>query len=134
MYQWYFDLTNCSTLKLLKMWQILQKPEQKTAIYKLTYTSISRHDVYTHQYRAMFVSHCAVDLQEVLKYPKETSKRKQKKKTKFTASDGSPVGASTDSTAEFDVYHPVRCTECNTLVAMYDQEEIYHFFNVLSSY
>ncbi|XP_064603549.1 E2F-associated phosphoprotein-like [Liolophura sinensis] len=93
-----------------------------------------RHDVYTHQYRAMFVSHCSVDLQEVLKYPKETSRKKQKKKTRFTASDGSAEGLGTDSTAEFDVYHPVRCTECNTLVAMYDQEEIYHFFNVLSSY
>jgi hypothetical protein len=28
----------------------------------------------------------------------------------------------------------VRCTECNTVVGVYDTEEVYHFFNVLASH
>ena len=32
------------------------------------------------------------------------------------------------------MFNPVRCQECNTVVAVYDDDEVYHFFNVLSSY
>lgn len=37
-----------------------------------------------------------------------------------------------DENEEF--FHPVRCKICNTKVAVYDQEEVYHFFNVVTSY
>ncbi|KAK3093334.1 hypothetical protein FSP39_014205 [Pinctada imbricata] len=30
--------------------------------------------------------------------------------------------------------HPVRCNECNTVVAVMDHDEVYHFFNVLASH
>jgi len=33
-----------------------------------------------------------------------------------------------------EVYHPVRCSVCNTEVGVYDQDEVYHFFNILSGY
>jgi hypothetical protein len=29
------------------------------------------------------------------------------------------------------VYHPVQCESCNTVVAAYDADEVYHFFNVV---
>ena len=32
-----------------------------------------------------------------------------------------------------ELYHPVRCVQCNTEVAVYDKDEVYHFFNVLTS-
>jgi len=36
-------------------------------------------------------------------------------------------------TADDQAFHPVKCTECDAVVGVYDAEEIYHFFNVLAS-
>lgn len=33
-----------------------------------------------------------------------------------------------------DMFHPVMCKICNTKVAVYDSDEVYHFFNVVTSY
>jgi len=33
-----------------------------------------------------------------------------------------------------DLFHPVMCQVCKTEVGVYDSDEVYHFFNVLSSY
>jgi len=33
-----------------------------------------------------------------------------------------------------EAYHPVRCSVCNTEVGVYDRDEVYHFFNILSGY
>ncbi len=32
-----------------------------------------------------------------------------------------------------DIYHPVRCKDCNTEIAVVDSDEVFHFFNVLPS-
>lgn len=79
-----------------------------------------RHDIYKSQYRAMFVSNCKVITEEILKYP---VKKKRSKKN-----------SENDVAGKEDVYNPVRCSVCNTEVAVYDADEIYHFFNVLASY
>lgn len=84
-----------------------------------------RHDTYTNQYRAMFVMNCTVDYNELLKYPQANNKRRKKKQKS---------SATQDVTSETDKFHPVKCNECNTVVAVYDTDEIYHFFNVLASY
>ena len=39
----------------------------------------------------------------------------------------------TEAQAE-EIYHPVMCTECSTEVAVYDKDEVFHFFNVLASH
>ncbi|XP_014786392.1 E2F-associated phosphoprotein [Octopus bimaculoides] len=78
-----------------------------------------RHERYPNQYRAMFVMNCSVDYSENLTYP-NSNKNSEKMKQ------------SSEKTKE--VYHPVYCNECRTQVAVYDKEEIYHFFNVISSY
>ena len=75
----------------------------------------------------MFVSHCKVDTSELLKYPKQTSKRSQKRKKGENSDKVSDVNNE-------DRFHPVKCDECNTVVAVYDDDEVYHFFNVLASY
>ncbi|CAL1292489.1 unnamed protein product [Larinioides sclopetarius] len=79
-----------------------------------------RHDVYKSQYRAMFVNNCTVIESETLRY---STKKKFKKKKEHSASND-----------ENEIFNPVRCTVCNTEVAVYDKDEIYHFFNVLASY
>lgn len=76
-----------------------------------------RHDIYKSQYRAMFVSNCKVISEEVLRYADK--KKRPKKHSNLTNGDA---------------YNPVRCSVCNTEVAVYDTDEIYHFFNVLASY
>lgn len=50
---------------------------------------------------------------------------------------GDPSSAKTDNIVGDlgkDVFHPVMCKICNTKVAVYDSDEVYHFFNVVTSY
>jgi len=79
-----------------------------------------RHAVYKTQYRAMFVIDCTVLTDQRLKFPVA-------KKTK----KGRGRGPVLDPAEEF---HPVQCDKCKTEVAMYDTEEVYHFFNVIASH
>ncbi|KAG7174838.1 E2F-associated phosphoprotein-like [Homarus americanus] len=68
-----------------------------------------------------------------------------------TASSSATVAAGSDAVAEpsssshkkvsfanvkddDETYHPVTCKICNTKVAVYDKDEVYHFFNVVTSY
>jgi predicted nucleic acid binding AN1-type Zn finger protein len=89
-----------------------------------------RHELYHSQYRAMFVMNCKIMRNEVLHYvPKpEKKKNQQGKKTMKEQDDTAPV----DSTSK-ESYHPVRCNICNTEVAVYDKDQVFHFFNVLST-
>jgi hypothetical protein len=32
-----------------------------------------------------------------------------------------------------EAYYPVKCDICKTHIAMFDSEEVYHFFNVIAS-
>ncbi|CAG5126694.1 unnamed protein product [Candidula unifasciata] len=90
-----------------------------------------RHEVYKHQYRAMFVMNCTVDKSEVLQYPEEATKKKKKNKKKVPQEAKAP---SSDNPPPSDMFNPVRCSECNTVVGVIDQEGVYHFFNILASY
>ena len=72
---------------------------------------------------------------------KKSRKRKNRGKQKGQATAGASNAATggeegmvegeADKVAEH--YHPVRCTQCNTEVAVYDKDEVFHFFNVLAS-
>ena len=79
-----------------------------------------RHDIYQNQYRAMFVKNCHVDTAELLKQPLQKKKNSKKQKKSDTEDD--------------DNFHPVKCTECTTVVGVCDTDEVYHFFNVLASH
>ncbi|XP_072284357.1 E2F-associated phosphoprotein [Pyxicephalus adspersus] len=91
-----------------------------------------RHESYKTQYRAMFVMNCTVNKNEVLKFPEQPMKhrRRNPKKLKTQSADS----ASETQNTETQMYHPVKCNECSTEVAVYDKEEVYHFFNVLASH
>ncbi|CEI85975.1 hypothetical protein RMCBS344292_00424 [Rhizopus microsporus] len=66
--------------------------------------SCQRHEKYADQYRAMFVHNCHVIKDERFK-PKDAM--------------------------EDEYYHKVVCDQCGVHVAMMDQDEVYHFFNVI---
>ncbi|KAG0313456.1 hypothetical protein BGZ99_008862 [Dissophora globulifera] len=102
-----------------------------------------QHEFYSHQFRAMFVESCRTIENEVLRFPKEAKKSNRNAKNK---SIGSGSGSGPDSGTGADdgqrfipdmdededmAYHPVVCEICNTKVALVDQDEVYHFFNVI---
>ncbi|XP_067938825.1 E2F-associated phosphoprotein-like [Watersipora subatra] len=104
-----------------------------------------KHAVYDHQYRAMFTMNTMVNYGETLQYKKNRipkNKRKRKLGGGITSVNHDPSGfadlVSVDPAAavneEVDSYHPVNCSNCKTRLAVYDANEVYHFFNVLSSY
>ncbi|KAM4014196.1 E2F-associated phosphoprotein [Anomaloglossus baeobatrachus] len=91
-----------------------------------------RHESYKTQYRAMFVMNCTVNKEEVLKFPQQPIKNRRRGRKRMKApSAGSALET---QSIEGDTYHPVKCNECSTEVAVYDKEEVYHFFNVLASH
>ncbi|KAK2500782.1 hypothetical protein MC885_000756 [Smutsia gigantea] len=90
------------------------------------------HESYKTQYRAMFVMNCSVNKEEILRYktPENRKKRRGHKKMRPNHEDA----AEQAETEEEEIYHPVMCTECSTEVAVYDKDEVFHFFNVLASH
>lgn len=88
-----------------------------------------RHESYKTQYRAMFVMNCSVNREEVLRYKNPENRKKKRGAKKMRSNSGDPA----EMEAE-EIYHPVMCTECSTEVAVYDKDEVFHFFNVLASH
>ncbi|KAL1918278.1 uncharacterized protein VTP21DRAFT_2938 [Calcarisporiella thermophila] len=84
--------------------------------------SCQRHERYQHQYRAMFVRHCRVIKTERLRYEPPDSRHKRRKGGENEISDEGD-----------EFYFPVECVNCRTRIAVYDTEEVYHFFNVIAS-
>lgn len=91
-----------------------------------------RHESYKTQYRAMFVMNCSVNKEEVLRY-KTPENRKKKRGHKKMRSNHEDAAQQAETDVE-EIYHPVMCTECSTEVAVYDKDEVFHFFNVLASH
>ncbi|KAF7251692.1 E2F-associated phosphoprotein [Varanus komodoensis] len=91
-----------------------------------------RHESYRTQYRAMFVMNCTVVKEEILKYKSPLNKKTKRKHKKIKQSSESIAGS--EKQEEEEIYHPVKCTECSTEVAVLDKDEVFHFFNVLASH
>ncbi|XP_053143137.1 E2F-associated phosphoprotein isoform X2 [Hemicordylus capensis] len=91
-----------------------------------------RHETYKTQYRAMFVMNCTVIKEEILKYKGPLNKKTKRGHKKTKQSSESFVGL--EKQEEEEIYHPVKCTECSTEVAVLDKDEVFHFFNVLASH
>lgn len=76
---------------------------------------------------------CHVDFSEVLKQPPQKISNKKRHRGSQDGQSGS--GQKQESSQEEEEkLHPVRCTECNTVVGVFDREEVFHFFNVLASH
>ena len=109
-----------------------------------------RHDFYTNQYRAMFVMNCQIVGDEVLnvveKSKKLRGKKDKRKSTEMTEDQeksSSILAEGMNCTKAFtgvgnfqlkeDQFHPVKCSVCTTEIAVYDRDEVYHFFNTMAS-
>ncbi|XP_038162927.1 E2F-associated phosphoprotein isoform X3 [Cyprinodon tularosa] len=95
-----------------------------------------RHEKYRTQYRAMFVMNCVVKTDEVLRYKTQQDKnsRKRRRGQKALLSSNRATGPTPAGMEPEEIYHPVKCTECSTEVAVFDKDEVYHFFNILASH
>ena len=81
----------------------------------LTY-DCQQHVEFHNQYRAMFVESCKVVRSEVYRY-----------------TDSGLVAVQNVGALNDDTFYPVKCEECDTQVAVFDRDEVYHFFHVLVS-
>ncbi|CAG5866927.1 E2F-associated phosphoprotein [Menidia menidia] len=86
-----------------------------------------RHEKYHTQYRAMFVMNCTIKSDEVLRYKNQREMKQRNRRSKKKMEVHGRMETE-------EVYHPVQCSECSTEVAMFDKEEVYHFFNILASH
>nr|XP_020467216.1 E2F-associated phosphoprotein isoform X2 [Monopterus albus] len=95
-----------------------------------------RHEKYRTQYRAMFVMNCTVKRDEVLRYKTKQERKQRNRKRRRGQMPETPVAEAPEPAGmEADeVYHPVQCSECSTEVAVFDKDEVYHFFNILASH
>jgi hypothetical protein len=96
----------------------------------------------------MFVEHCRVIETERLRFPNVPKNANNGNKSKKVSKSGSSLSTSSQGSAatenekahEFKpsvdddqdaVYNPVVCEICNTKVALMDQDEVFHFFNII---
>ncbi|KAH6572510.1 hypothetical protein BASA62_003337 [Batrachochytrium salamandrivorans] len=101
-----------------------------------------RHDVYASQFRAMFVENCHVVQNEILRYgngkyvPGIATSKDSSTKAQLDEALKPNMQEEKDKVQPVDrpqdIYHPVRCDSCECEVAVYDHEEVYHFFNVIA--
>ncbi|KAB1993968.1 hypothetical protein ES319_D13G067900v1 [Gossypium barbadense] len=83
-----------------------------------------RHEKYLTQYRAIFVANCKIEdgkvRQERVK-PKRGKRRRETVESEAVAAAGG------------EIFKSVHCSVCTTEVGVIDEDEVYHFFNVLPS-
>ena len=64
---------------------------------------------------------------------RQSYKQKKQAKSEDSSSSSTPSGAKFVADDQEETFKSVKCTQCSTQVAVYDQDEVYHFFNVLAS-
>ncbi|XP_023738270.1 uncharacterized protein LOC111886260 isoform X1 [Lactuca sativa] len=82
-----------------------------------------RHEKYVTQYRAMFVLNCKIKKGQQVSSSSSSEDKgslKRKRFRKSLAVDG-------------ESFTPVCCSVCETEVGVIDDDEVYHFYNVLPS-
>ncbi|KAI4328591.1 hypothetical protein L6164_020931 [Bauhinia variegata] len=84
-----------------------------------------RHEKYLTQYRAIFVINCKIENNQVMRQNNSSSRRGKRERE---GSDGSKAHST-----EVGTFKQVCCSVCLTEVGVIDEDEVYHFFNVLPS-
>ncbi|XP_027367094.1 E2F-associated phosphoprotein [Abrus precatorius] len=84
-----------------------------------------RHEKYLTQYRAVFVVNCKIGNDKVLR---QNSSRSRKRNRGAEGFDGNDARSSNSET-----FKQVCCSVCSTEVGVIDEDEVYHFYNVLPS-
>lgn len=76
------------------------------------------------QYRAVFVVNCKIGSDQVI-HQKEARPRRAKSGRQSSEIEANPAGNQT--------FKQVCCLVCSTEIGVIDEDEVYHFFNVLPS-
>ncbi|CAB4483783.1 unnamed protein product [Rhizophagus irregularis] len=84
-----------------------------------------RHELYSNQYRAIFVENCKIIRTEKLLYNENRLRNKNRKSKNEKLSNELITGQET--------YYSVVFETCGTKVAVIDEDEVFHFFNVIIS-
>ncbi|XP_061368641.1 uncharacterized protein LOC133311595 [Gastrolobium bilobum] len=84
-----------------------------------------RHEKYLTHYRAIFVVNCKIENDQVLR--QNISRSGKRKRTGRL--DGSDAHSN-----NIETFKQVCCSVCSTEVGVIDEDEVYHFFNVLPSH
>ncbi|GMF26231.1 unnamed protein product [Phytophthora lilii] len=100
----------------------------------------SRHATYTNQYRATAAMNCRVKKDEILTYTSEGSRvpaslpfHKRQNLVSDNKAGWSTSGQQIARLLQDDEFYPVACSDCGTMVGVFDKEQQYHFFNALPS-
>ncbi|CAI5727272.1 unnamed protein product [Peronospora destructor] len=102
-----------------------------------------RHATYTNQYRATAAINCRVKRSEILTYASSTSNRVLAslpflKQQNLNTGSGHKTSSATPghqiaSLLQADEFYSVACSDCGTIVGVFDRDRQYHFFNALPS-
>ncbi|CAI5700512.1 unnamed protein product [Peronospora effusa] len=102
-----------------------------------------RHATYTSQYRATAAINCRVKRSEILTYASRESncapaslpfhKRQNLNTGSGHKTSSTTPGQQIASLLQADEYFSVACSDCGTIVGVFDQDRQYHFFNALPS-
>ncbi|KAG9441961.1 hypothetical protein H6P81_017815 [Aristolochia fimbriata] len=93
------------------------------ACFTILCLDCQQHEKYPTQFRAMFVENCKIKDNQIL--------REKKRKRKNSGGSISLTNASNISETAA-IFKPVCCLVCSTEVGVLDEDEVYHFFNVLA--
>ncbi|OWZ17657.1 hypothetical protein PHMEG_0008368 [Phytophthora megakarya] len=98
-----------------------------------------RHATYTNQYRSTAAINCRVKKEEILTYTSNEgsrvpASRPLHKRQNLTGGNKSPTASQQiGRVLQKDEFYPVACSDCGTVVGVFDQDQQYHFFNALPS-
>ncbi|KAK7280625.1 hypothetical protein RJT34_25690 [Clitoria ternatea] len=84
-----------------------------------------RHEKYLTQYRAVFVVNCKIEGEKVVRQNNSRSRKRNRGKEGLDRSDA--------SSTNIETFKQVCCSVCSTEVGVIDEDEVYHFYNVLPS-
>ena len=104
-----------------------------------------RHEVYSNQYRAMFVFNCKVtsDIQQYKRKRQWQHRRKNHNNRNHNNNYNNMADINLTEEMmqnlrlkdeEYEIFYPVKCAVCTTEVGVFDENEIYHFYNILAGY
>ncbi|KAG6584566.1 E2F-associated phosphoprotein [Phytophthora cinnamomi] len=98
-----------------------------------------RHATYANQYRATAAINCRVKKDEILTYATSEGSRVpaslpfHKRQNLAASSKAATTGQQIARLLQEDEFYPVACSDCGTMVGVFDREQQYHFFNALPS-
>uniref|UniRef100_A0A0N4ZIF1 E2F-associated phosphoprotein n=1 Tax=Parastrongyloides trichosuri TaxID=131310 RepID=A0A0N4ZIF1_PARTI len=82
-----------------------------------------RHELYKNQYRAMFAESVTVDFDKKLYIP-----------INFKGKIEETHNSVPENARNEDIFYPVNCVSCKHQIGVYDYDEVFHFYEVVTGY